>query len=184
MPHTFAAPNGSVNLATGEIVGAEALLRWTSASRGSVSPTVFIPLAEEGKGIYSGSFGGTSIPGTYVFEAILDWDVPLTGHVSRQERLEEDVKPRADSAATAITLTGDASGIWTLTVTPRDRFGNYFGPGYAPLVKAVVRSGGRLRSATPADQDQLGTYIFTISGSPGVTPVVDVFVDGVLVSGR
>ena len=143
-----------------------------------------IPLAEEGKGIYSGSFGGTSIPGTYVFEAILDWDVPLTGHVSRQERLEEDVKPRADSAATAITLTGDASGVWTLTVTPRDRFGNYFGPGYAPLVKAVVRSGGRLRSATPADQDQLGAYVFTISGSVGVTPVVDVFVDGVLVSGR
>jgi hypothetical protein len=142
-----------------------------------------IPLAEEGKGIYSASFSGTSIPGTYVFEAILDWDVPLTGHVQREERIEEDVKPRADSAASAITLTGDASGIWTLTVTPRDRYGNYFGPGYAPLVKATVRSGGKLRSATPADQDQLGSYIFTIAGSPGVTPVVDVTVDGVLVSG-
>jgi len=143
-----------------------------------------ITLAEEGKGIYSGSFGGTSIPGTYAFEAILDWDVPLTGHVSRQERLEEDVKPRADSAATPITLTGDASGVWTLTLTPRDRYGNYFGPGYAPLVKAVVRSGGRLRSAIPADQNQLGTYTFTISGSPGVTPLVDVFVDGVQLGGK
>ncbi|MEA2329332.1 MAG: hypothetical protein QOE68_4291, partial [Thermoanaerobaculia bacterium] len=78
----------------------------------------------------------------------------------------------------------DASGIWTLTVTPRDRYGNYFGPGYAPLVKATVRSGGRLRSAIPADQDQLGTYVFTIAGSPGVTPVVDVTVDGVLVGDR
>ncbi|HEV7427807.1 MAG TPA: vWA domain-containing protein [Thermoanaerobaculia bacterium] len=143
-----------------------------------------IPLADQGGGVYGASFTGTSIPGTYVFEAVLDWDVPLTAHVVRQERLEEDVKPRADSAATAITLTGDASGVWTLTVTPRDRFGNYFGPGYASLVKAVVRSGGRLRSATPADQDQLGTYTFTISGTPGVAPVVDVSVDGVLVSGR
>jgi len=143
-----------------------------------------ITLVEEGKGIYSASFGGTSIPGTYAFEAILDWDVPLTGHVSRQERLEEDVKPRADSTVTPITLTGDASGIWTLTLTPRDRYGNYFGPGYAPLVKAVVRSGGRLRSAIPADQNQLGTYTFTISGSPGVTPVVDVFVDGVQLGGK
>jgi hypothetical protein len=143
-----------------------------------------IPLSEEGKGIYSASFSGTSIPGTYVFEAILDWDVPLTGHVQREERLEEDVKPRVDSGATPITLTGDASGIWTLTLTPRDRYGNYFGPGYAPLVKAVVRSGGRLRSAIPADQNQLGTYTFTIAGSSGVTPVVDVTVDGVLVSSR
>jgi hypothetical protein len=143
-----------------------------------------IPLTEQGKGIYSASFTGTSIPGSYVFEAVLDWDIPLTGHVQREERLEEDVKPRADSSATPITLSGDASGIWTLTVTPRDRYGNYFGPGYAPLVKAVVRSGGRLRSAIPADQDQLGTYVFTIAGSPGVTPVVDVTVDGVPVGGR
>ena len=36
-----------LNLATGEIVGAEALLRWTDASLGPVSPGVFIPLAEE-----------------------------------------------------------------------------------------------------------------------------------------
>jgi len=143
-----------------------------------------VPLVEEGKGIYSASFTGTSIPGTYVFEAALDWDIPLTGHVTREERIEEDVKPRADSSATAISLTGDASGVWTLTVTPRDRFGNYFGPGYASLVKAVVRSGGRLRSAIPADQTQVGTYTFTISGTVGVTPSVDVYVDGVLVSGK
>jgi diguanylate cyclase (GGDEF)-like protein len=36
-----------VNLATGEIAGAEALARWTSATRGPVPPDVFIPLAEE-----------------------------------------------------------------------------------------------------------------------------------------
>jgi len=143
-----------------------------------------ITLTDQGRGIYGATFKDTFVPGTYVFEAVLDWDIPLTGHVIRQERLEEDVKPQADSSATAISLTGDASGIWTLTVTPRDRFGNYFGPGYAPLVQATVRSGGRLRSTIPADQNQQGAYVFTIAGSPGVTPVVDVTVDGVLISGR
>lgn len=36
-----------LDLSTGQIVGAEALLRWTDPKLGSVSPGVFIPLAEE-----------------------------------------------------------------------------------------------------------------------------------------
>jgi hypothetical protein len=143
-----------------------------------------LPLVDQGRGIYSATFKDTGTPGSYVYEAVLDWDTPLTGHVVREERLEEDVKPLADAGATAITLTGDASGVWTLRVTPRDRFGNFFGPGYAPLVHADVRSGGRLRSAVPDDPGQFGSYVFTIAGSPGVTPVVDVSVDGVFVLGK
>jgi diguanylate cyclase (GGDEF)-like protein/PAS domain S-box-containing protein len=36
-----------VNLNTGAIIGAEALLRWTHSTRGSVSPIDFIPVAED-----------------------------------------------------------------------------------------------------------------------------------------
>jgi diguanylate cyclase (GGDEF)-like protein len=36
-----------VNTASGEIVGLEALMRWTSVEFGAVSPAVFIPVAEE-----------------------------------------------------------------------------------------------------------------------------------------
>jgi EAL domain-containing protein (putative c-di-GMP-specific phosphodiesterase class I) len=36
-----------VDVASGEIVGAEALMRWTRPGHGAVSPAVFIPVAEE-----------------------------------------------------------------------------------------------------------------------------------------
>lgn len=36
-----------INIQTGRIVGAEALLRWKHPKRGNISPTKFIPLAEE-----------------------------------------------------------------------------------------------------------------------------------------
>lgn len=36
-----------IDLATGQIVGCEALCRWTDAQRGAVSPGVFIPVAED-----------------------------------------------------------------------------------------------------------------------------------------
>lgn len=36
-----------ISLATGQLLGAEALIRWSDAELGNVSPTLFIPLAEE-----------------------------------------------------------------------------------------------------------------------------------------
>src|ERR1700691_6641534 len=36
-----------INLRTGEITGAEALLRWNHPTRGRVSPAQFIPVAED-----------------------------------------------------------------------------------------------------------------------------------------
>jgi EAL domain-containing protein (putative c-di-GMP-specific phosphodiesterase class I) len=38
-----------INLSTGAIIGAEALIRWTSPTRGQVSPLDFIPIAEDSR---------------------------------------------------------------------------------------------------------------------------------------
>ena len=142
-----------------------------------------IALKDQGKGIYSATFSGTSVPGMYAFETIIDFDSEKTGHVHREERLEENVRLRADRSKTEVKLTTDNSGVTTLMITPRDQFGNYFGPGYAPVIHARVRTGGKLRSDVPDDRDQIGAYTFTIAGTPGVTPQVDVVVDGVFVLG-
>jgi len=141
-----------------------------------------LTLKEQGKGIYAATFPDSTVAGRYVFEASLDWDTELTGHVVREETIEQNVKPRADRTKTDITINTTASGITTLTVTPRDHFGNYFGPGYASLIQARVR--GNERTFVPDDQDQTGKYTFTIPGSPEVTPIIDVIVDGVFVLGE
>ena len=43
----------TLSLATGEVLGTEALLRWHHPERGLVSPEVFIPIAERGGQIHA-----------------------------------------------------------------------------------------------------------------------------------
>ena len=144
---------------------------------------VTIDLKDQGHGIYAGTFDQTTVAGSYGFEAVLDWDMERTGHVHRVERLEAFVKVKPDRANTEVKLTRPAAGTVQITVTPRDKFGNYLGPGYASLVKAQLTSTGRITG--PTDPDQIGTYVFTIVGVPsGETPDVDITVDGVLVFGN
>jgi hypothetical protein len=69
-------------------------------------------------------------------------------------------------------------------VTPRDKFGNYLGPGYAPAVKARLRSDGAI-SEVAADPRQLGDYVFLVRGVPErQTPAVDVTVQGVEIGSK
>jgi hypothetical protein len=103
--------------------------------------------------------------------------------VHRVERLEEFVKVKPDRANTDVKLTRPNAQTVQITVTPRDKSGNYLGPGYASLVKAQLNTTGRISG--PTDPDQTGTYVFTIVGvPPGETPDVDITVDGVLVFGN
>jgi hypothetical protein len=141
-----------------------------------------ITLQDQGRGVYAGSFAGTSVPGSYGFEAVLDWDDPRTGHLRREERLEQIVKVKPDAAKTLIQTTRGGDGTVVIRVTPRDAFGNYTGPGYGSVVKAILASSGTLAAGEPVDRDQTGTYTFTVTGVPaGESPAVDLVVDGVAV---
>ncbi len=141
-----------------------------------------ISLHDSKNGLYTGAFEGTSVPGTYGFDVVLDWDDGRTGRVHREERLEHHVKVKADPTRTLTATTRVDGTTFTISVTPRDRFGNYLGPGYESIVKAQLLSEGMLLDATPVDRDQTGTYVFTVTQVPaGEVPSVDVIVDGIKV---
>lgn len=140
-------------------------------------------LHEDAPGVYTGTFTGTTVPGTYVFDVTLDWTDPRTGRIHREERLQTHVKVRPDRTATLVTATRLDRDRVAVSVTPRDRFGNYVGPGYAHAVKATLTGSGTIGDQ-PVDADQTGTYTFTVTGVPdGETPDVRVTVDDVEVGG-
>src|SRR5207244_1941510 len=134
-----------------------------------------IELREEGRGVYAATFDQTSTPGVYVFNAVLDWDDARTGRTHREERLEEFVKSKADPAKSEMTTGRPDARTVTVSVTPRDRYGNFLGPRAA--VTATLRSAGNL--AGPVDRDQTGTYVFTVTDVPArETPDLEISVDG------
>ncbi|HEX6085764.1 MAG TPA: vWA domain-containing protein [Thermoanaerobaculia bacterium] len=125
-----------------------------------------ITLQHEKNGLYSGTFKGTTVPGLYGFEAVLEWDDPRTGKLRREERLETHVTVRPDLRATEIVASGNTRGVVTFRVTPRDRFGNFLGPGYASRLRARVTGRGSLVQKPPEDPDQNGTYFFVVRDVP------------------
>lgn len=145
---------------------------------------ITIPLKEVGNGVYAATFSDTKVPGTYVFNAVLDWSNERNGHVHREERLEENLKVKADPIRSVIALTSPSAGTFVATVTPRDAFGNYLGPGYASRIRPLVR-GGKVRTEVPVDADQIGVYSVTIAEVPrDTTPQVEWIVDGVVLGRR
>ena len=138
---------------------------------------VTIALKEEGHGVYSTTFDQTSIAGLYAFNAILDWTDERTGHVRRQERLEDEVKVKADATKSTIVTQRNGKNV-RITITPRDQFGNYLGPGYESAIKVVD-----MKSDPPTDRKQTGTYVFMLRDVPPRTPI-KVNVDGVVIGAR
>jgi hypothetical protein len=150
-------------------------------------PKVFI-LRDSGKsadgdarakdGIYSTSFGDTTMPGLYRFKVMLEWDDPRTGRVSRLENVERTVKVTPDASFSEVRMSVDrASGDYVVTVTPRDRFGNHLGPGFAHLID--VQASGR-RASAPVDSLQTGDYVVRLALVDKRNPAsaVTVSVDG------
>lgn len=116
-----------------------------------------IALVEEKPGVYAATFSGTSVPGTYAFEVVLDWDDGRTGRLHREERVERSVTVKVDPARSEVRRRGNV-----VTVIPRDAFGNFLGPGYATRFNAAAD-----------DPRQSGAYELTVAEG---TPIV---VDGV-----
>ncbi|MEA2337827.1 MAG: hypothetical protein QOE82_1834 [Thermoanaerobaculia bacterium] len=148
--------------------------------RTELRDVVTLDLKDRGRGVYEASFDDTAIPGTYSFDAIFEWDDARTGHIRRIERVESLVKLKPDASKTDIKVTRPDARTILVAVTPRDKSGNFLGPGHAALVTAKLASEGRI--SNPIDRDQTGTYLFTILGVPsGQTPDVTITVDGVFV---
>ncbi|HVE69770.1 MAG TPA: hypothetical protein VNI54_00270 [Thermoanaerobaculia bacterium] len=138
-----------------------------------------LTLRHEANGIYTATFDGTSVPGQYGFETVLQWDHRRTGALRREERLETTVRVRPDPFMSEIVVSPNVRGVVTVSVTPRDRFGNFLGPGYTSRISAKLASAGRL-DPRPADRSLTGTYVFTIREVPaGETPRLEILVDDV-----
>jgi len=151
----------------------------TLLDRVSPKEVATIDLSEQSKDVYVATFERTSLPGNYAFEFVLDWTNERTGHVHREERLEQIVGVKADPSRTEIAMTRLKSGDVRVTVTPRDRFGNYLGPGFASRITARV-DGGVLRSPAPTDSTLTGTYAFDVADvRAGEMPRVAITIDGV-----
>jgi hypothetical protein len=150
-----------------------------------ITPADFatIELKDRGRGVYEGTFDQTSNAGSYGFDAVLDWDDGRTGHLRRVERLEQVVRVKADPADTEIRMTRIDTHTVTIAVTPRDKFGNFLGPGHASLVKARLKGEGRVGG--PIDRGQTGTYVFSATElTVNQTPDVTITVDGVVIGSR
>ena len=149
------------------------------------SEAEMVTLKEEKRGFYAATLAPSSIPGSYAFEAVLDWDDPRTGQIHREERIEQLVSVKPSSAKTEIqtTRSADRKSV-RIAVIPRDPFGNALGPGYESRVSARLLTGtGKLSG--PVDARVNGTYVFTIEDvSAKETPSVEITVDGVVVSRR
>ena len=75
-----------VELATGRIVSAEALLRWFHPTRGTISPARFIPLAEES--------GFIEVIGEWLFEEVCAQVATWRGEGLELEHVAVNVSPR------------------------------------------------------------------------------------------
>lgn len=105
-----------IRLATGEIVGAEALVRWELSERGLVLPSEFIPLAEETNLIVQ--IGEWVL--NQVCADVSQWqkEVPLFGHVSVNLSLKQLRQPNfSNRIQTIFREHGIPPGSFELEIT-------------------------------------------------------------------
>jgi opacity protein-like surface antigen len=127
--------------------------------------------------VYTAKFGDTSRPGLYRFRVTLDWDDPRTGKIHRIETIECVLRVTPDPGASQVKVANLGGGAFNVTVTPRDKFNNFFGPSSRNPISVTVTGGGNVTSIT--DPQQTGDYLVKIENVPaGADPTVVITVDG------
>lgn len=133
--------------------------------------------------IYTTRFGDTSRPGLYRFRVTLDWDDPRTGKIHRIETIERVLRVTPDPTTSEISVANQGGGVHIITVTPRDKFGNYFGPSSGNPITVTITGGGNVASIT--DPRQTGEYLVRIENVPsGSDPHVVISVDGTKITDK
>jgi hypothetical protein len=140
-----------------------------------------VTLRDAGGGVYKGSFSGVTVPGVYtvIFEA--EGDRTPVGTLRRTETITTLVRfGAADAKASALGVQTVAStktvSEHLLRVRPRDRYGNYLGPGEAGEIR-VTLSAGTVGKETMDLGD--GGYAVPMLTPAGTDPTVTVTVAGV-----
>ena len=129
-------------------------------------------------GIYTATVTDTRVPGRYQFDLALEWDDPRTGKVRRLESVQRNVEATPAAAQTVVTVRPPADGRTTIQITPRDRFGNFVGPGFGSVVQVTVKNAPAIVGPV-RDPAQTGDYLVDVTGiPPGSSPTIDIAVDG------
>ena len=127
--------------------------------------------------VYTTRFGDTSRPGLYRFLVTLSWDDPRTGRIHRIEKFERVLRVTPDPAGSQVSVANQGGGVFIITVIPKDKFGNFFGPSRGNPINVTITGGGNVAGIT--DPRQSGDYQVRIENvPPGADPVVVITVDG------
>jgi hypothetical protein len=130
-------------------------------------------------GHYVGRYANTQTPGPYQFIVSLNLKSPLGDQIVRAETRETVVSVAADAASSTSSATrGTATGAVDVLITPKDRFGNFAGPGYAGLFNVSLAGGGTVAPGID-DTTQRGNYVVHLTGVPaGSNPILTVTFGG------
>ena len=111
-----------VSVRSGQVIAAEALVRWSHPERGPISPEVFVSLAEQAGLIEE----LTSLVLAEALDAAAEWqrrgwDISVAVNVSAQSLLDEELEPLV---AEALDHAGLDSGCLTLEITESTMMGD------------------------------------------------------------
>ncbi len=104
-----------INLKTGELFGAEALIRWNNRNKGFIRPDIFIPIAEQDGQIHQITWWTINA----ALRLIKDWpdtSVPLKVAVNLSAKVLPDPN-LVDSVRSALNIWGTEQGRLTLEIT-------------------------------------------------------------------